>query len=403
MAGWAGSGGGSGGGGSTDSPSAKRGSGGGSAGGGGSSGSGAYNRALAAHTPSGTGQWASYNPLRQGPGIWVDSSIARADRIAKTYERVTHSHSRWVWRGIDDLAWSARQWHQALKELWGDHSLWEGGVFCALLRTAEPLASCGGGGRNPGGAFDGAMVPMSSNGSFGRSVREWRWKLDLTEGPERTRRRLLRNYRFFETYDVMERRPGGGDEEEPRRSSKVLPAITAGDTAAAAGSGGQGGTNGGSGGGDTAAASPAAAEPLLDLSHTDDAANAAATDATASAAGGAAGSRARKGKDPAAFPGVSPDIDITLLLKRVSAEVGSRGKARAQRLGLFDEDDDAADTLGEMELDLDGDVEPEDPSGVGIGSSSDRGGGGAGSAAAARHGGDDSDGASDGTASPSPG
>ncbi|CAM9326778.1 unnamed protein product, partial [Chrysoparadoxa australica] len=139
---------------------------------------GRSNSLASGNSPSTPSRGATQLLGKDARSIWVDSSIQRADMIAKTYDKVALSHRRWVWSGVDDLAWSALRWKQYLREAKGDFSLWGGGLYCHLKRSRS----------NPSQPCD---------------ILEVKWRLDLTEGPQRIRRRLVQNYRFFENYDVM--------------------------------------------------------------------------------------------------------------------------------------------------------------------------------------------------------
>lgn len=127
-------------------------------------------------------------------------SIKRADQIAKTYGRVALSHRRWVWSGVDAMAASSWKWKNIIRQQHGEYSIWEGGIFCRLMAA-------------------GIWGPNFSSSTPPVAAYLVKWKLDLREGHERTRRRLVRNSRFYETYDVERSSRGQADEfllvEEP--------------------------------------------------------------------------------------------------------------------------------------------------------------------------------------------
>ena len=95
----------------------------------------------------------------------------RAERVGRAEANVQAAHEVWMKRGFDELTAGAMLYKRLLRELKGELGVWE-------------RANKGGGVR--------------------------RWKLDLCEGPERTRRKMLQNYEFYEVYNVGE----GGEEEE---------------------------------------------------------------------------------------------------------------------------------------------------------------------------------------------
>ena len=126
--------------------------------------------------------------------------IERGELARRCSERTTDSHSRWKRQGFDDLAFGAMKWKVLLRQLKGSSSVWEGGprydnsVPLRLERRLTLLKDRGGKTRDSG-AGDGSF---ESKQSFGR------WKLDLTEGSERQRRRLLPNYEFHGVYNLDE-------------------------------------------------------------------------------------------------------------------------------------------------------------------------------------------------------
>lgn len=117
-------------------------------------------------------------------------AIERTELVRRCAERTLESHQSWRRQGVDDLAAGAIGWKVILRQLKGSFSIWEAcrdsGTIDFSLSTY--LHSMG----NP--EQSGALQHESA----------LRWKLDLTEGYERQRRRLLPNYEFHDVYNLDE-------------------------------------------------------------------------------------------------------------------------------------------------------------------------------------------------------
>lgn len=108
----------------------------------------------------------------------IQGGLERAEKAQDLYIRTAKNHASWKRQGFDDLSSGAMQWKILLRKLKGSFGIWEGGSY---------------------------------DDSESKNIR---WKLDLTEGYERQRRRLLPNYEFQSLYNL-------GDEED--QSSHVQP------------------------------------------------------------------------------------------------------------------------------------------------------------------------------------
>jgi len=124
--------------------------------------------------------------------------IERGELARRCAERTSDSHTRWKRQGFDDLAFGATKWKVLLRQLKGSSSVWEGGPRYAnakKLLLEECLTEL----KNRGGL---TRILPSDDGDGTELVK--RWKLDLSEGYERQRRRLLPNYEFHGLYNLDE-------------------------------------------------------------------------------------------------------------------------------------------------------------------------------------------------------
>ena len=123
--------------------------------------------------------------------------LERADLSRRCVERTSESHAEWKRQGFDDLSFGAMKWKVLLRQMKGSTSLWEGGAKMDGNLSLD---------------LD-SRLKLVRNGETGQSQRTdsdealelvKRWKLDLTEGHERQRRRLLPNYEFHGLYNLDE-------------------------------------------------------------------------------------------------------------------------------------------------------------------------------------------------------
>jgi hypothetical protein len=119
-------------------------------------------------------------------------SQERSNLVTLCNERIDISHDVWKRQGIDNLSSGAMMWKSLLKQLKGSRSLWEGKSHDSFIR---PISK------------NEVLSPSSQTTvdifQFSKSSR-MRWKLDMTEGHERQRRKLSPNYEFFALYNIEE-------------------------------------------------------------------------------------------------------------------------------------------------------------------------------------------------------
>ncbi|GMH79688.1 hypothetical protein TrST_g7911 [Triparma strigata] len=118
--------------------------------------------------------------------------IERGERVAIAEQNTIDNHDVWKKRGFDDLTSGAMEWKKFLRQVKGELGVWE--------RNMEE--------------------------------EKVRWKLDLSEGPERTRKKMLRNWEFYEVYNVEEeeKEEGSTDKNNLKRSGSkselhILPGL----------------------------------------------------------------------------------------------------------------------------------------------------------------------------------
>lgn len=126
--------------------------------------------------------------------------LERAELARRSHDATAESHALWKRQGFDDLSSGAMQWKFLLRQLKGSCSLWEGGgsSFETFLFAKSTLVSSVLQKQNE----TEAIWSLAKNTNGGETVK--RWKLDLTEGYERQRRRLLPNYEFHGLYNIDE-------------------------------------------------------------------------------------------------------------------------------------------------------------------------------------------------------
>jgi hypothetical protein len=136
----------------------------------------------------------------------IIGGLERAELAQRCIDRTGESHMYWKRQGFDDLASGAMRWKFLLRRLKGSCSIWEGGyrpVFKSIYSRHQQLYSSI---LNK----DSVTVIVKENEEGPGRELVTRWKLDLTEGNERQRRRLLPNYEFHGLYNIDE----AHDEEE---------------------------------------------------------------------------------------------------------------------------------------------------------------------------------------------
>ena len=121
------------------------------------------------------------------------------DRAALTImlnDRTVISQDNWKRQGMDDISTGGMMWKSLLRQLKGTRSVWEGGSRSVTRHvfSKEELLST-----------------LSQNSErhqplIGIDKKEGllRWKLDMSEGYERQRKKLLQNYEFNALYNVEE-------------------------------------------------------------------------------------------------------------------------------------------------------------------------------------------------------
>jgi hypothetical protein len=129
--------------------------------------------------------------------------LERAELAHRSHDATVESHALWKRQGFDDLSSGAMQWKFLLRQLKGSCTIWEGGVnydeaslFAKSILVSSLLKEHNDTNENNNAHSDSLV--MSSNETVKR------WKLDLTEGYERQRRRLLPNYEFHGLYNIDE-------------------------------------------------------------------------------------------------------------------------------------------------------------------------------------------------------
>ena len=131
----------------------------------------------------------------------IIGGLERAELAQRCIDRTGEGHVHWKRQGFDDLASGAMRWKFLLRRLKGSCSIWEGDtrpvsiqiydrhqhLYTTLIKT------------------DSSKIVVNKDDEEGKDdelVR--RWKLDLSEGYERQRRRLLPNYEFHGLYNLDE-------------------------------------------------------------------------------------------------------------------------------------------------------------------------------------------------------
>jgi WD40 repeat protein len=147
----------------------------------------------------------------------IQGGIKRAELAENLHEKTGENHALWKRQGFDDLSSGAMLWKLLLRQLKGSHSIWEGGqnkkageetdsgIFSRKQLVDKPEVG------------ENTAVDTTGDKKITVNDSKMRWKLDLTEGYERQRRRLLPNHEFQTLYklDKLEKM------EETKADSKI--------------------------------------------------------------------------------------------------------------------------------------------------------------------------------------
>ena len=143
----------------------------------------------------------------------IQGGLRRAELALFCYEATAKSHLLWKRQGFDDLSSGGLKWKVLLRQLKGSCSIWEGGNWIdeespfskkrlmLTLTTKDKDEST----KKSTAVEAGDERKLTSNALVTK------WKLDLTEGYERQRRRLLPNYEWYVLYGLAE---GDSDDED---------------------------------------------------------------------------------------------------------------------------------------------------------------------------------------------
>ena len=131
----------------------------------------------------------------------IIGGLERAELAQRCIDRTGEGHIHWKRQGFDDLASGAMRWKFLLRRLKGSCSIWEGDS----RPVSKPIYS------RHQQLYTTLIEKNSAKIVVGKDEEEGkareivtRWKLDLTEGYERQRRRLLPNYEFHGLYNLDE-------------------------------------------------------------------------------------------------------------------------------------------------------------------------------------------------------
>jgi len=143
-----------------------------------------------------------------------DITIARRqDRVTLTAVsngRTDISQDIWKRQGMDDLSTGGMMWKSLLRQLKGSRSVWEGGSrsIKRLVFSKEELLS--------------TLSRNSEHNQPHIDIKKKdvhiRWKLDMSEGYERQRKKFLPNYEFNALYNVEEVSPSLSQQETKRKN-----------------------------------------------------------------------------------------------------------------------------------------------------------------------------------------
>ncbi|KAL7447041.1 hypothetical protein ACHAXM_011573 [Skeletonema potamos] len=128
--------------------------------------------------------------------------LERAELAQRSHGATAESHALWKRQGFDDLSSGAMQWKFLLRQLKGSCTIWEGGSSLdetSLFAKSRLISSLLRKHKDTGDSKDDKSIAISGSNETVK-----RWKLDLTEGYERQRRRMLPNYEFHGLYNIDE-------------------------------------------------------------------------------------------------------------------------------------------------------------------------------------------------------
>jgi Beige/BEACH domain/PH domain associated with Beige/BEACH/WD domain, G-beta repeat len=129
--------------------------------------------------------------------------LERAELAQRCYDKTAESHSYWKRQGFDDLASGAMQWKFLLRQLKGSCTIWEGGrsyeeiTFSKWKQQYYTMLT-------KRSKHSRKLLEQSFLSGMAAPELIKRWKLDLSEGYERQRKRLLPNYEFHGLYNLDE-------------------------------------------------------------------------------------------------------------------------------------------------------------------------------------------------------
>lgn len=143
---------------------------------------------------------------RETSDTTILGGLERAELVQRCFNYTSESHTYWKRQGFDHIASGAMQWKKLLRQLKGSCSIWEGSPCLqehlsfsdwrkSLTSTLEKKA------------LDSKKTDEAravNDGEKPQSELVKRWKLDLSEGFEGQRRRLLPNYEFHGMYNIDE-------------------------------------------------------------------------------------------------------------------------------------------------------------------------------------------------------
>jgi len=131
----------------------------------------------------------------------IIGGLERAELAQRCIDRTGEGHVHWKRQGFDDLASGAMRWKFLLRRLKGSCSIWEGDTRPVSIQIYDRHQHL----YTTLIEKDSSKIVVNKDDEEGKGhelVR--RWKLDLSEGYERQRRRLLPNYEFHGLYNLDE-------------------------------------------------------------------------------------------------------------------------------------------------------------------------------------------------------